>query len=112
MKHQSFVPEALHAALDEIVVAWDGVSRAPLFGHPAYKTHGGVFAFLAPGGVAVGDYSDDERDEMRAAGYAAFTYGEGHVMERWLIVPLRDADDLDEVLTRVRRSYELRRERG
>ena len=98
-------PERLRTVVDDLVMAWPGVSRRTMFGCPSYVADGVLFAVVSEQGLSLTRLSDAQRVALdRSVPVEPFVAG-GRTVQRWATVPV-DTDSLDPVATALRQSYD------
>ena len=87
------------------VMAWPGVTGRVMFGCPAYRADGTIFALLITGGLAL-TRLDDQQQAALAEQFAVRPFvTDDRVIKKWAVVPIRGSTDLDELWPSVRQSY-------
>jgi hypothetical protein len=92
--HQERHDPAVAEALADIVHDWPAVRRRKLFGHPAFRAAGKVFAVIDGRAVVLLRLSEDARTLLvRDFGAGPFLI-DGSPVRGWVRVPTEGADDV------------------
>ena len=103
------VGAGLREAFDDLVGGWEAeVSTVTMFGRPAYRADGKVFAVLATDAVALTRLPTDVRAELEAERETEPFDATGRRVEKWVRIPV-DGTDLGGIERYVRASYEAAR---
>lgn len=94
----------LQTAVEEVVIKWDGVTTERLFGFPAYRVGGRLFAVLDEDGVALTRLRDADRERLQTDFEVGSFEAYGQTIGKWEYVPT-DVDDLERLVDYVRASY-------
>ena len=95
----------IRRGLDRLVMRWPGVRSDELFGCPAYRADGTIFAVLTTGAVALTRLPDDKRDELKRS-FQTRPFGSGERnIGRWVNVRVDDNGDLERLLPYLEESY-------
>lgn len=92
-------------AFEREVLDWPEVSSRKMFGCPAYRAGGTLFAFVIDDGIVLTKLGEADRQELAERfGAGPFEPGRGTI-QRWAVVPVSDELALSPVLDYVRKSY-------
>jgi hypothetical protein len=98
--------EPLRRALDAELLNWPEVTARKMFGCPCYLRSNSLFTFIVNGGIVLTKIAEEDRESvMKTMRAAVFDMGRGRV-NKWLTIPVRNADGLKKVLPYIRKSYE------
>lgn len=100
--------DGLRAAFEDRVFDWPDVTTQVLFGYPAYRVTGTVFAVLDAEGIALTRLPANEEATLVQDHDTGPFEAYGQTIGRWTHVTA-DADDLEHFLPFVRASYETAR---
>ena len=96
----------LREAFEERTLHWPMVTVRRLLGCPAYLADGRLFAFLVTDGVVITQIRKQDRETVASVFTTTpFRAGEREI-ERWVIITLEDARQLNRLMKLVRKSYE------
>ncbi|WP_142860252.1 TfoX/Sxy family protein [Salinigranum halophilum] len=92
-------------AVEDLVMAWPGVSRKTTFGYPSYVADGVLFAVVSEQGLSLTRLTDAERARLeRSLAVEPFDTG-GRLVRRWATVRVDHPEDAP-VERALRQSYE------
>ena len=93
-------------AFEEMVLAWPEVEKRIMFGCPAYRANGTIFAALITGGLVLTRLKPAERDALNEE-YAVRPFeANGRLMKRWDVVHISDPLEFDELEPFIKQSYQ------
>ena len=93
-------------AFEEMVLAWPDVEKRTMFGCPAYRANGTIFAALITSGLVLTRLNPTERERLNEA-YAVRPFkANGRLMKRWDVVHISDSLDFDELEPFIKMSYQ------
>jgi TfoX/Sxy family transcriptional regulator of competence genes len=96
----------LREEFEERTLHWPKVTVRRMFGCPAYLADGKLFAFLVTDGVVITQIRKQERVAAASTFTTApFKAGEREI-ERWVVVTLKDTQQLNRLMRLIRNSYE------
>jgi hypothetical protein len=95
----------LKRGLDRLVMRWPGVRDDNLFGCPAYRADGTLFAVVTTGAVALTRLPAPDREELEGM-FQTRPFGSGErQISRWVNVRVDHDGDLGELLPYIESSY-------
>ena len=103
-----FDPEeagAVRSLVERAVGDWEGVTTATVFGCPAFRVDGELFAVVVTGGVVPTNLEETDREELADEFGAAPFHADDRVVDSWPVVTLHDPDHFDLLVPYLRRSY-------
>ena len=96
----------LRLALEEQILGWEEVSTRKMFGCPCYLAKGRLFVFLVTRGIVITQLNIADREKLRGKYETSSFLAGKRIVSKWLKIPLRDKEDLEELMPFVRKSYE------
>lgn len=99
---------ALRAAFESVVCEWGGVTTEQLFGFPAYRADGRLFAVLDAGGVALTRLPPEHANRLNETHETGTFEAYGQSIGKWDYVE-SDVDHLQAVVPYVEESYDAAR---
>ncbi len=95
----------LRERFEAIVLPWPDVTTKKLFGSPSYAVGGPGFAMLVNGGVILTRLDEDRKAALLSDPGAEYFVGHGRVMKKWVLVRIRDPDELGRFVPFIEASY-------
>ena len=95
----------LRAAFEDVVLDWRGVEPMTMFGCPAYRADGVLFALLVTEGVVLTRLPAESRETLEAAFETGPFSGSSRPPKQWVQVVV-DAPAMVDLVPFVRDSYE------
>ncbi len=96
----------LRLKLEEIVLAWPGVTKKMMFGSPAYSVGKIFFAMLVTGGIILTRLNEQEKARLLEDPAAGYFEGHGRVMKKWVRITVPSPSGIDPFIPFLRSSYE------
>ncbi len=96
----------LRETFEKSVLKWPGVVPREMMGCLCYFRAKKFFAFLVTKGIVITKLTEDERSKLsERAGSKPFEMT-GRISSKWIQIPLRGSQDLEQLLPFVKKSYE------
>lgn len=97
----------LRSAFDDEVLDWPDVTSRKMFGCPAYRVNGTLFALVIDQGIVLTKLTEiDHQTLPRQFGAKQFQSGR-QTIKRWLVLPINDLNALEPALPAIYKSYEI-----
>jgi hypothetical protein len=97
----------LRETFEREVLAWPDVTQKKMFGCPAYRAAGTLFAFLIDDAVVLTQVPEDERAEVAERLDARPFQPGAHAITCWLAVPFDESRSVRRLLDDVRNAYQV-----
>ena len=95
----------LRLALEDRVLNWSKVTTKKMFGCPCYQVMGKIFIFLVTKGIVITQLTEVEIDDLSQKYETGFFQAGKKIVKKWIRLSI-EPNDLDKIMSYVRKSYE------
>ncbi|MCL7412557.1 MAG: hypothetical protein M8353_02945 [ANME-2 cluster archaeon] len=94
-------------AFEKKVLSWPHVTQNMTFGCPSYQTNGKTFAILVTNGVLITRIDEAIEDTHSDPCQDGTNHVKQRNIEHWIRVPMKDKDEVDQIISIVKKSSEI-----
>ena len=95
----------LRLALEDRVLNWSKVTTKKMFGCPCYQVMGKIFVFLVTKGIVITQLTEVEINDLSEKYDTGFFQAGKKIVKKWIKLSIKP-NDLDKIMSYVRKSYE------
>ncbi len=96
----------IKAAMDDLVAAWPDVTQGKMFGSPAYRARGVLFAMIGGEGVITTKLAPEQREAASKKFGAHAFVGRGKEVPAWIEFAVSAGSQLDSLSQFIRDAYD------
>ena len=96
----------LRLAFEQKVLSWSHVSTKKMFGCPCYQARGKLFAFLVTKGIVFTQLQPSDREKLTSIYKTSFFQAGKKTVKNWIMVSIKNLEELNRIMPFVRKSYE------